>query len=106
MDNKDSMVLKKRDQPKVSQYNNSQSGFIGKRVVDADTGEVYNKTSKTLDKPKIDALIKMRSANNLDQKTLATKLNVSLNEIKNAELGKEIKLKTFNAICNELNKNI
>jgi hypothetical protein len=103
MSDDSTMVLRKKVVSKVNVQNKQASGSVGTKVVDELTGEVFKKTTKQLDKTKIDSLIKQRGGENLDQKALATKLNLPHSEIKNAELGKEIRLKTYNAICKYVN---
>jgi DNA-binding transcriptional regulator YiaG len=93
------MVLRKKNTDKNIDHNKVQANNIGKKMIDPLTGEVFRKTNKSLDKEKINKLVSMRVEANLDQKALAVKLNVPFSEIKDAEAGKEIKLKTYNAIC-------
>jgi len=102
----DDMVLRKKnvEKNKVVEHSKVQGGNLGKKVVDELTGEVYTKLNKNLDKEQINKLIRLRISNNLDQKALAAKLNLPHNEIKEAETGKEIKLKTYTSICKYINQ--
>ena len=98
------MVLRKKNTEKIMEHYKVQANNIGKKMYDSLTGEIFRKTNKSLDKEKINKLISLRTDLNLDQKTLATKLNVPQSEIKDAEAGKEIKLKTYNAVCKFVNQ--
>jgi len=106
MNSDDVMVLRKKnvEKNKVVEYNKAQGGNIGKKLIDPLTGEVYTKLNKNLDKEQINKLISLRATNKFDQKTLAAKLNLPYSEIKDAESGKEIKLKTYNSICKFINQ--
>ena len=92
-------LLRKKNTDKIINHYIIQANNISKKMIDPLTGEVFRKINKSLDKEKINKLISMRVEANLDQKALAVKLNVPFSEIKGAEAGKEIKPKTYNAIC-------
>jgi ribosome-binding protein aMBF1 (putative translation factor) len=100
MDN--TMVLRKKIiNPALSNIQKNNNN-IGKKIVD-DIGDVIIKKTKILSKEQISKLVNLKREQNLDQNMLANKLNVKHSDIKDAELGKEIKLKTYNAICKLLN---
>ena len=102
----DDMILRKKNvEKKGVEHNNILGrGNFGKKMVDELTGEVYTKLNKNLDKEQINKLISLRAENKLDQKALAAKLNLPHSEIKEAETGKEIKLKTYTSICKYINQ--
>ena len=98
------MILRKKiPNQNESKIQNNNMNTNGKQIVD-DIGDIIIKKNKSLDKEQITKLITFRGTQKLDQKMLANKLNISYLEIKDAELGKEIKPKTYNLICNWLNK--
>ena len=100
MDN--TMVLRKKVVNPILSNIQKKNNNIGKKIVD-DIGDVIIKKTKMLSKEQISKLVNLKREQNLDQNMLANRLNVKHSDIKDAEAGKEIKLKIYNAICKWLN---